>query len=133
MPALRSWNAAAFGCLTRENAHVTSRGRTALTVSLPTPTVSRKADTSACIEMEFGIDVTNAGWAAWQQWTSFDLLDCSLPFTIYIPWGEVQPQVRARLLGGWSASRIDSMRWQIGGLMEIERSSLPPFSGGAYG
>lgn len=131
MGSLPTWNAAAFGCLTRDNCSVRSRMRTALSDSLPVPVVSRKSDTSACVEMDFAIDVPNDGWAAWQQWTTYDLVDGSLPFTIPIPWGTAQPFVTARLLGGWTAARLDSLRWQISGAFEIERATLPRFAGGA--
>lgn len=130
MGALPAWNAAAFGCLTRDNCAVRSRMRTALTGELPVPMVSRKADTSAPVEMDFALDVAGDGWAAWQQWTTYDLVDGSLPFTVFIPWGLAQPLVTARLLGGWSANRLDSFRWQISGTFEIERATLPRFSGG---
>jgi len=131
MGALPAWNPAAFGCLTRDNTIVRSRMRTALTSDMPVPMVSRKADTSAPVEMDFALDVANDGWAAWQQWTTYDLVDASLPFTLFIPWGTVEVQARARLIGGWTAERLDSFRWQINGTFEIERASLPRFSGGA--
>jgi len=105
--------------------------RTAVTSELPVPVVSEKADTSAAVEMTFGLDVNAAGWAAWQQWTTYDLVDGSLPFTVEIPWGTEHPIVSARLNGGWQAERLDSSRWAITGGVEIDRASLPRFSGGA--
>lgn len=130
MGTLPAWNVAAFGCLTRDNCAVRSRMRTALSDSLPGPMVSRTADTSAPVEMDFGLDVPETGWTAWQQWTTFDLVDSSLPFTLAIPWGIGQAIVTARLLGGWRAARIDSLRWLISGTLEIDRATLPRFSGG---
>jgi hypothetical protein len=126
------WNAAQFGCLTRDSVQVSSRERTALTANLPVPMVSKKADTSAPVEMTFALDVDAAGFAAWQQWWAYDLNDGALPFLIFIPWGGDQPQVRARLVGEWQAQRIDSLRWQIGATMQIDRDTLPRFSGGAH-
>lgn len=130
MGAIPAWNVAAFGCLTRDNCAVRSRMRTTLSGSQPVPQVSRTADTSASVEMDFGLDVPNTGWAAWQQWTTYDLVESSLPFTLAIPWGSVQPIVTARLLGAWRAARLDSLRWLISGTLEIDRATLPRFSGG---
>ena len=132
MSALPAWNSAAFGCLLRDAAHFRSLLRTALTADVPVPMVSRKADTSAPVEFSFGLDVDDAGLAAWVQWYEFDLADGSLPFVLPIPWGTVVAQTHARLVGGWTATRIDSFRWSIGATAQIERASLPRFSGGAY-
>jgi len=132
MGAPAQWNAEQFGCLTRESVQVMSRMRTAITGNLPVPMVSEKADTSAPLEMSFAIDVDEAGFTAWQQWWTFDLFDGSLPFLIFIPWGTEQPRVRARLIGPWTATRIDSFRWSVSATMQIDRDSLPRFSGGAY-
>jgi hypothetical protein len=129
--ALPAWNVAQFGCLTRENTNIESTMRTQVTASLPLPWVSRKGDTSAPLQLSFGIDVTDAGWRAWQQWVTFDLADGVLSFTIYLPWGTANPRVRARLMGEWRAERQDAARWQISGTMELERWTLPRFSGGA--
>jgi len=105
--------------------------RTQVSASLPEPFASRKADTSAPVNVSFGIDVTEAGWRAWQQWFTYDLADGALSFYIYLPWGTVTPQVRARLIGQWRAQRDGGGRWQISGVMELERWTLPRFSGGA--
>ena len=129
--ALASWNPALFGCLTRDSCSVESLMRTQVSVQLPAPFVSRRADTSAPLLLSFAIDVNDAGFRAWQQWVTYDLADGALSFTIYIPWGTRQPRIRARLFGDWTATRIDAARWQISGVMEIERWTLPRFSGGA--
>jgi hypothetical protein len=131
MAGLPSWNTPLFGCLTRDNTNVESVLRTTLSASLPEPFVSRKADTSAPVNVTFGIDVSEAGWRAWQQWYTYDLADGVLSFYLYLPWGTLQPRVRARLIGAWHASRVAGLRWQVTGLMEIERWTLPRFSGGA--
>jgi hypothetical protein len=130
--ALPAWNTRLFGCLTRDNTGLRSRARTAISASLPSPVVSRKADTSAPLELTFGFDVDDAGRRAWEQWTTYDLFDCSLPFTMFLPWGVLQPRVRAKLLGDWSMVRDGGGRWTISGTMEIERATLPRFSGGAH-
>ena len=132
MGAPAIWNDAQFGCLTRDSVRVLSLPRTAMTESLPVPMVSRKADTSAPVEMSFALDVTNAGARAFEQWWTYDLHDGALPFWIFIPWGTEQPRVRARIIGPWTAQRIDSFRWKIAATMQIDRDTLPPFSGGAY-
>ena len=132
MGAPAQWNAAQFGCLTRDSVSILSRMRTAITSTLPVPMVSRRADTSAPLELAFTIDVDEAGFAAWQQWWTFDLFDGALPFLIFIPWGEEQPQVRARIMGPWSAERAGSLRWLVSATMCIDRDTLPRFSGGAY-
>ena len=131
MADLPAWNQAQFGCLTRDNTSVESLMRTLVSRELPVPAVSRKADTSAPLLLQFVIDVSNAGMLSFQQWYVYDLCDGALSFTIFIPWGTVQPRVRARMLGEWTATRVDSRRWQIGGTMELERWTLPRFSGGA--
>ena len=125
-----SWNTPLFGCLTRDNSSVSSLMRTVVSGSTPVPFVSRKGDTSAPLELTFGINVDDAGFRAWQQWVTYDLNDGALPFTIYLPWGTLQPRVRARLLGEWVAQRFAN-RWVITGVMELERWTLPRFSGGA--
>jgi hypothetical protein len=131
MSSPAAWNEAQFGCILRDSASVASLMRTALSGSLPVPVVSRKADTSAPLEMSFGLEVSEAGWRAWQQWVTYDLADGSLPFYFFLPWGTVQPRVRARLIGSYQAVRIGGARWAISGVMQIERESLPRFSGGA--
>jgi len=131
MAELPEWNAAVFGCLTRDSCSVESLMRTAVTASLPTPWVSRKADTSAPLLLAFGINVTDAALAAWMQWVTYDLADGVLSFTLELPWGTLLPTVRARLMGAWRADR-DGVRWQVSGQMELERWTLPRFSGGAY-
>lgn len=105
--------------------------RTALTASLPMPMISRTGDTQAPLELSYGLDMDEAGFGAWQQWVTYDLADGALPFGLYLNWGTQQPRVRARLVGGWNATKGIDNRWQISGEMEIERESLPPFSGGA--
>lgn len=132
MAALPSWLGSQFGCILRDSAAFQSLLRTQLSGSLPMPAVSRKADTSAPVQLNFELDTDEAGFRAWEQWTTYDLFDGSLPFVIPIPWGTVTAQVHARLLDAWQAQRIDSFRWSINGLMEIDRASLPRFSGGAY-
>lgn len=129
--ALPQWNTVAFGCLIREEASVVSLMRTQLSSSLPAPFVSRRADMSAPVELSFGIHVDDAGFRAWEQWTTYDLIDSSLPFTMVLPWGTEQPQVRCRLVEPWHARRLDSLNWNVTGRMQIERESLPRFSGGA--
>lgn len=125
------WNTAQFGCIVRDAASVVSRMRTALTSALPSPMVSRKGDTSAPLEMTFAIDVSETGWRAWQQWVTYDLADGVLPFYLFLPWGVAQPRVRARLMGPYQAQRLDAGRWSVAGALQIERESLPRFSGGA--
>lgn len=132
MAALPEWNQAQFGCLVRDETTVESVMRTQVSASLPEPFVSRKADTSAPVNLSFAINVSEAGWRSWQQWVTYDLADGSLSFLIYLPWGEQTPQVRARLIGQWVAVRDDGGRWSISGAMEIERWTLPRFSGGAH-
>lgn len=131
MATLPEWNTRQFGCVMRDEAKIDSLMRTVVSASLPVPWFSRKGDTAAPLEMAFTIDVDDAGWRAWQQWVTFDLNDGSLPFTIYMPWGTKQPRVRARLLGEYEGARIDLARWKVSGVMQIERESLPRFSGGA--
>jgi hypothetical protein len=132
MGAPAVWRTDQFGCITRESAKALSMMRTALTETRPAPAVSRKADTSAPVELSFALDVTNAGAAAWQQWWTYDLNDGALPFLIFLPWGTDEVQARARIVGGWNAARIDSTRWKINGTMQIDRDTLPRYSGGAY-
>lgn len=129
MPA--EWNVAQFGCLIRDSVQVLSLMRTILTTTIPQPNVSRKADTSAPVELNFGIEVDRAGFAAWSQWWTFDLNEGALPFRMFIPWGEGETRIRARIVGPWVATRIDNFRWAVGGTMQIDRDSLPRFSGGA--
>lgn len=124
------WNSALFGCLIRDEAALRSLMRTVLTSEVPLPMVSRKGDTSAPLELQFGIEVSEAGFRAWQQWTTYDLAEGSLPFDMFLPWGTVEPRVRARLVAPWQAVRFDVERWSISGVMQIERRSLPRFSGG---
>jgi hypothetical protein len=131
MGAPATWRADQFGCLTRDSVSVLSLLRTQMTESLPVPMVSRKGDTSAPLELQFAIEVTEAGYRAWEQWWTYDLHDGALPFLIFIPWGTEQPRVRARIMGAWSATRLDSFRWRVNATMQIDRDSLPRFSGGA--
>jgi hypothetical protein len=132
MAAEAVWNEDQFGCLTRDSVRVVSFARTAMTQGLPVPMVSEKADTSAPVEMNFALDVDNAGARAFEAWWTYDLHDGALPFLIYIPWGTEQPRVRARIMGEWQASRLDSFRWKISATMQIDRDTLPRFSGGAH-
>jgi hypothetical protein len=132
MGAPVAWRPDQFGCLLRDGASVQSLLRTALTESRPSPMVSRKADTSAPVELKFALDVTDAGMGAWEQWWAYDLHDGALPFYIFIPWGTGEQRVRARIMGGWNAQRSSSTRWKIDALMQIDRDSLPRFSGGAH-
>lgn len=131
MAALPKWNVAQFGCLTRDNTSVDSLMRNVVSSELPVPAVSRKGDTSAPLVLQFALDVTEAGMRSWQQWVVNDLADGALSFTVFLSWGTQQPRVRARLLGEWKAQRFDSFRWSIAAQMEIERWTLPRFSGGA--
>jgi hypothetical protein len=130
MATLPAWNYKQFGCIQRD-ATLRSLMRTVLTASLPLPMFSRKGDTAAPVMLAYTLDVDDAGMAAWEQWYAVDLFDGTLPFTMYLPWGLQQPRVRARLMGNWSATRVDLVRWNITGSMEVERESLPRFSGGA--
>lgn len=132
MAAPAQWNVDQFGCLIRDSVQVMSLMRTILTANQPQPMISKKADTSAPVELSFTIDVDRAGYAAWEQWWTFDLNDGALPFLMFIPWGVGQVQIRARIMGPWLATRIDSFRWSVGATMQIDRDSLPRFSGGAY-
>lgn len=127
-----TWLAEQFGCILRDSAQVQSLMRTQLSASLPTPVVSRKADTSAPVQVGFELDMDDAEFRAWEQWTTYDLFDASLPFSIWLPWGTAQMQAHARLIDAWQATRIDSFRWTVSGLMEIDRASFPRFSGGAH-
>ena len=129
--ALAQWKSA-FGCLIRDETAFRSLLRTALSGSLPAPFVSRTADVSAPLEVRFALEMGNAAFAAWEQWYVYDLHDGALPFQMFLPWGTAQPSIRARLLGDWSARRTpDALRWMVNGALEIERESLPKFSGGA--
>lgn len=128
--ALPTWNAAAFGCLIRDATELRSLLRTQLSGSLPAPFVSRAADSSAPVSLSFGLEMSDAAFKAWQQWFEFDLIDGSLPFTMDIPWGPIVQSVRVRLFE-WNARRITTARWGVSGAMEIERASLPRWSGGA--
>ena len=129
-PRNGTWSSSAR--LIRDSVEAMSLMRTILTTTLPQPMISRKADTSAPVELSFALDVDRAGFASWQQWWTFDLNDGALPFLMFIPWGEGQAQVRARIVGPSLATRIDSFRWSVGATMQIDRDSLPRFSGGAY-
>lgn len=130
MAAVPPWLEAQFGCILRDSAAIQSLLRTQLSATLPSPLISRKADTSAAVQINFELDMDNVQITAWQQWTTYDLFDASLPFVIPIPWGTVIVGAHARLLEAWQATRVDSLRWSVTGVMEIERASLPPFSGG---
>lgn len=131
MATVAAWNTRLFGCMMRDDARARSLLRTVLSGSLPVPFVSRKGDTAAPLELDFSINVDEAGRAAWEQWFTYDLFDGTLPFTFYLPWGTGQPRVRGRLLGAWTAVRQSGGRWSISGTVEVERESLPRFSGGA--
>jgi hypothetical protein len=131
MGALPAWLTAQFGCLIRDASQFRSLMRTAVTANLPVPFVSRKGDTSAPVVLAFGIEVDSAGYSAWVQWYTYDLADGSLPFTLPLPWGTSQIVARARLSGNWYATRAANNRWAINGTAEIDRASLPHFSGGA--
>ena len=128
---LPAWNDQAFGCLLRDATTLRSLMRTQLSASLPAPFVSRAADQSAPVEINFAIEMGAAQFRSWEQWFTYDLHDGSLPFTMFIPWGTQQPQVRCRLTSDWQARGMTAGRWNVSGLMEIERASLPRFSGGA--
>jgi len=125
--SLPAWK---FGCLPRDSVGVSSLMRTVLTGSLPVPMFSEKGDTQAPLELSFTLDLDEALFGAWQQWVAYDICEGAVPFTIYIPWGTQQPRVRARLLGGWQAKHDEGNRWQVSGTIDIERESLPAFSGG---
>lgn len=129
--ALPQWNVRAFGCLIRDAAQLRSLLRTQMSASLPAPFLSRSADQAAPIELRFTLDMSVAQFASWQQWYTYDLNDGSLPFVMYLPWGTQQPRVRCRLVEAWDARRVLGDRWTVAGLMEVERESLPRFSGGA--
>lgn len=128
--ALPQWNVAAFGCLIRDEVQLRSLLRTQLSASLPAPFLSRKADMSAPVELDFSAEMTDGEFRAWEQWFTYDLYDGTLPFTMFLPWGPVQPQVRCRLVSAWQAQRLEGARWKVNGVMEIERESLPRWSGG---
>ena len=131
MGALPAWNEAAFGCLIRDAAQFRSLMRTAITSGVPMPFVSRKGDTSASVELAFGIELDEAGFESWVQWYTTDLAEGSLPFTLPLPWGTAQIVARACLVGSWSATHIAAGHWAVSGTVQIERASLPRFSGGA--
>jgi hypothetical protein len=128
---LPKWNVKEFGCLLRDDVQIASLLRTQLTASLPQPFVTRRADESAPLQLDYTIEVDDDGFRAWEQWTTYDLNDGSLPFTMFLPWGPEQPQVRCRLNGPWHAQHQDNVRWKISGAMQIEREGLPLWSGGA--
>lgn len=128
--ALPQWNTA-FGCLIRDATTLRSLLRTQLSASLPAPFVSRSADQSAPVELMFMLEMNEAEFRSWQQWFTYDLNEGSLPFAMWMPWGTQQVQVTCRLTADWVARHLDQMRWQVSGVMEIERASLPRFSGGA--
>ena len=127
---LPAWNEQAFGCLIRESVQIASLMRTAVSATFPAPFVSRTADTSAPVELDFALEMDDGEFRAWQQWYEFDLNDGSLPFTMSLPWGTELPQVRCRLMANWEGQSIDSRRWSVRGRMQIEREGLPEFSGG---
>ena len=127
--AVPQWNPA-FGCVVREAAQLRSLLRTHLSGSLPAPFLSRKGDTSAPVEFDIGLDMDDATFHAWEQWFSYDLFDGALPFTIFLPWGTEQPKVRVRFIAAWQAQRLEGARWSVSATLEIERESLPLFSGG---
>lgn len=130
--ALPKWNTKAFGCLIRDEVQLTSLLRTQLSASLPVPFVSRYADASAPVELDFVIDMTNDEFTSWEQWFTYDLNDGALPFTMFLPWGPEQPQVTCRFIANWDAQKAeDQMRWSVSGRVQIERESLPLWSGGA--
>lgn len=129
--ALPKWNYVAFGCLLRDEAQMRSLMRTQLSASLPAPFMSRRADESKPVELDFAIALDDNGMRAWEQWFTYDLWDGTLPFTMFLPWGDAQPQVRCRLVDLWTAQRVNSVQWRLGGRMQIERESLPRWSGGA--
>jgi len=129
--ALPQWNTSAFGCLLREGTQFLSLMRTVCTDALPAPIVTRTGDVSAPVQLTFGIRLTDAQFRAWSQWVTYDLNDGSLPFTMYVPWGTEQILVRCRLIESWAAGRMNSHTWQVRGAMELERESLPLWSGGA--
>jgi len=131
MGALPAWNSAAFGCLIRDASRFTSLMRTAITEGLPVPFVSRKGDTSAPVLLGFGIEVNEAGMDAWVQWYTYDLADGSLPFTLPLWWGTSEIIAHARLVGEWVATHVDHNVWSISATAQIDRASLPRFSGGA--
>lgn len=130
MSTLPTWNDAQFGCVLRDAAQFQSLLRTQLSASMPAPFVSRRADPSAPVQLTFSIEVSDAGRRTWDQWFTYDLNDGSLPFVIYLPWGTQQPPLRCRMVSDWNGQRIDALRWRISGVIEIERESLPKFSGG---
>jgi len=49
---------------------------------------------------------------------------------MFLPWGTAQPSARCRLIGDWTARRVLGDHWNVGGMLEVERESLPRFSGG---
>lgn len=127
---LPQWDVMNFGCIARDAATFVSLMRTALSGSLPAPFVSRTGDSSAPLELDFTIAVSEVGLGAWEQWFTYDLADGALPFTIVLPWGTASVEVRARLVSQWSAQATSSLQWLISARMQIERESLPLFSGG---
>ena len=126
-----AWNVQAFGCISRDGAVIRSLLRTVLTASVPMPIITRKGDTQAPLEFQFTLDLSQAQYRAWEQWTTYDLSDGALPFTIDLPWGTEVTTMRARLAQPWAAQLTVDQRWLVSGSMEIERESLPPYSGGA--
>lgn len=128
---LPTWNEGQFGCVLRDEAQFQSLLRTQLSASLPAPFLSRKADTAAPVQLTFTIQLSSKQLRAWEQWYAYDLADGSLPFTMFLAWGTTQPHLRCRLIGNWQGQRLSSLQWRISGGIEIERESLPRFSGGA--
>lgn len=129
--ALPEWNSAAFGCLIRDSNEIRSLMRTQISASLPAPLLSRSADSSAPLAMRFTLEMNEGQFRAWLQWFTYDLFEGSLPFLMSLPWGTQQPQVRCRLIDQWRAQRFNVTLWELTAGLEIERESLPRFSGGA--
>lgn len=129
--ALPQWNTNAFGCLLPEGTEFLSLMRTVCTDALPAPIVTRTGDVSAPVQFSFAIQLSDGEFRAWVQWVTYDINDGALPFTMYVPWGPDQVMVRCRLIESWVASRMNSQTWTVRGAMELERESLPLWSGGA--
>ena len=133
MNPLPEWNTKVFGCIDRNAAGLTSLMRTQLSAALPAPFVSKKADQSAPVELAFSILLNDDNFKSWIQWVTYDLNDGSLPFTMFLNWGTVQPRVRCLLMEAWTAQRLNSWNWTVSGRLQIDRSNLPAFSGGVIG
>lgn len=130
MTPLPEWNVKLFGCIDRDASGLTSMMRTQISSALPAPFVSKKADTSAPVELAFTIHLSDNNFRSWLQWVTYDLNEGSLPFTMFLNWGTVQPRVRCLLMDSWQAQRLNSMNWTVNGRLQIDRANLPPFSGG---